>query len=465
MLILETSGHGVQVEIVGGNVLIEMRTGGTAEYNHETYECINADVCRIENGRVTAGTIRVSEPSTAENPTPIPTPTPTPEPTAAPTATPVRPGKFSEFNGAGAATWRRMYEGGQIVACYEGLALPRDSFCLSEGFRFTPDYSEILDTEFLVAHLPDGDALVLQGSTTYRGGDIRLGWITFENRVITHLNFNASQTSTPVATATATPRPTATPTRAQSDPDRAVLVAFYHGTGGANWDANTNWLSDRPIGEWRSVTTNSNGRVIQLALPGNNLTVTLPAELGGLSNLTDLVLYNNGLTGEILPELGGLSNLIRLSLDSNRLTGEIPPELGGLSNLTHLFLSNNQLRGCIPGGLRDIANNDLAELNLPDCGAATPIPTAAPAPTPTQSRVDGECYSGLVVRPGESCTYPGSSQVLSVDTDGKGRWSAIPFLTFSGEINLSVTVNGREERFVARPQGDGSWIIDEAGGS
>ena len=53
-------------------MLIEMRTGGTAEYNHETYECINADVCRIENGRVTAGTIRVSEPSTAENPTPIP---------------------------------------------------------------------------------------------------------------------------------------------------------------------------------------------------------------------------------------------------------------------------------------------------------------------------------------------------------------------------------------------------------
>ena len=61
-----------------------------------------------------------------------------------------------------------MHEGGEIVACYEGLALPRDSFCLSEGFRFTPDYSEILDTKFLVAHLPDGDALVLQGNTTSR---------------------------------------------------------------------------------------------------------------------------------------------------------------------------------------------------------------------------------------------------------------------------------------------------------
>ena len=62
---------------------------------------------------------------------------------------------------------------------------------------------------------------------------------------------------------TASARPTATPTRAQSDPDRAVLVALYHSTGGASWDANTNWLSDRPIGEWHGVTTNSNGRVIE----------------------------------------------------------------------------------------------------------------------------------------------------------------------------------------------------------
>ena len=124
----------------------------------------------------------------------------------------------AEFNGAGAATWRRMYQSGQIVACYEGLALPRDSFCLSEGFRFPPEYSEILDTKLLVAHLPDGDALVLQGNIMSRaGGDIQLGWITFENRVITHLKFNASQTSTPVATAT--PMPTHTPTSASERAD------------------------------------------------------------------------------------------------------------------------------------------------------------------------------------------------------------------------------------------------------
>ena len=306
-----------------------------------------------------------------------------------------------------------------------------------------------------------------------------------------------------------------TPTRAQSGSDRAVLVALYHSTGGANWDANANWLSDRPIGEWRGVTTNSNGRVIQLTLPGNNLTGALPAELGGLSNLTDLVLYNNGLTGEIPPELGGLSNLITLSLDSNRLTGEIPPELGGLSNLTglflhgnqltgeippelgglsnltglsldsnqltgeippelgrlsnltHLFLSNNQLRGCIPKGLRDIANNDLAELNLPDCGASTPGATATATPTatptPASEGAAGVCHVGLIVSPGESCTYPGTSAEFSVDSSGTGR-----FLFFTAGTGISArntTINGVTYNFKASKQGDGTWIIEAAGDS
>ena len=153
---------------------------------------------------------------------------------------------------------------------------------------------------------------------------------------------------TPVST-TPTAAPTATLTRAQSASDRAVLVALYHSTDGASWDANTNWLSDRPIGEWHGVATNSNGRVIKLELPGNNLTGTLPAELGGLSNLTELYLRDNQLTGEIPPELGGLSNLTAAALGQpvdclappvhltrlNQLTGEIPPELGRLSNLRH----------------------------------------------------------------------------------------------------------------------------------
>ena len=79
---------------------------------------------------------------------------------------------------------------------------------------------------------------------------------------------SATPTPEPTAAPTPTPTPTATPTRAQSASDRAVLVALYHSTGGANWEANANWLSDRPIGEWHGVTTNSNGRVIDAVALG-----------------------------------------------------------------------------------------------------------------------------------------------------------------------------------------------------
>ena len=122
---------------------------------------------------------------------------------------------------------------------------------------------------------------------------------------------------------------------------------------GENWRRSDNWLSDAPLGEWRGVTTNDDGRVIELALIGINLSRGLPAELGSLSQLEQLVLRGNKLRREIPPELGNLSNLKVLDLSINELSGEIPPELGSLSNLTALYLDENELSGCVPGSLED----------------------------------------------------------------------------------------------------------------
>ena len=150
--------------------------------------------------------------------------------------------------------------------------------------------------------------------------------------------------------------------------DRAALVALYSATGGASWIARTNWLSDRPLDEWHGASTNSGGRVARLELFNNQLTGSIPAELGDLTNLQMLNLDNNQLTGSIPTELGDLTNLEVLGLYNNQLTGSIPAELGGLSNLERLWLSGNELTGCVPAGLRDVASNDLGELGLPDCG-------------------------------------------------------------------------------------------------
>ena len=108
----------------------------------------------------------------------------------------------------------------------------------------------------------------------------------------------------------------------------------------------------------------------QLALDDNLLSGGIPEELDGLSNLTLLFLSHNRLSGELPRWLGGLSDLQDLWLHGNQLTGEIPQELGNLSNLWRLYLRGNQLSGCIPAELRDVENNDLDELGLPDCDEA-----------------------------------------------------------------------------------------------
>ena len=195
-------------------------------------------------------------------------------------------------------------------------------------------------------------------------------------------------------------------------------------------DPPLNWSADILIYEWEGISFNDYQsddnvftRVAALELVGRNLTGSIPPEfgafanleslelganqlageippqLGRLTNLSFLLLYNNQLTGSIPPELGDLANLRVVELGGNRLTGAIPPDLGNLTNLTVLWLHANQLTGpippelanltslqvlilggnpltgCIPEGLREVPENDLAELGLPFCDAGPPPPT------------------------------------------------------------------------------------------
>ena len=137
---------------------------------------------------------------------------------------------------------------------------------------------------------------------------------------------------------------------APQSPDRLALIALYHAMDGQNWENNDKWTSKAPLEEWYGVTTDDGGRVTELYLPNNRLVGKIPAELGNLTSMHNLVLGNfafqsegqsNQLTGAIPPELGNLANLENLSLHDNQLTGNIPSELGNLSNLTVLYLCDN----------------------------------------------------------------------------------------------------------------------------
>ena len=160
-----------------------------------------------------------------------------------------------------------------------------------------------------------------------------------------------SATTDPVTTLPVEP-----PVSGSPEGDRIALAAFYHATGGRDWERNDNWLTNAPLGEWYRVTTDSEGRVTQLYLTGNQLSGEIPPELGSLSNLQRLYLASNELSGEIPAELGSLSNLRYLLLVNNALSGEIPPELGSLSNLKWLLLGDNQLSGEIPPELGSLSN-------------------------------------------------------------------------------------------------------------
>ena len=155
-----------------------------------------------------------------------------------------------------------------------------------------------------------------------------------------------------------------------STPDAKALMALYDATDGPNWTGTHYWGSEVPIGQWRGVTTDSNGRVVELRLADSQLTGPIPPELGSLSELKLLYLSENNLTGPIPPQLGKLGNLVKLinlSLEKNQLSGQIPAELGNLANFQVLTLHDNRLTGCIPDSLRHIKYNDFDKLGLPFC--------------------------------------------------------------------------------------------------
>ncbi|MCY4505949.1 MAG: cadherin-like beta sandwich domain-containing protein [Acidobacteria bacterium] len=138
--------------------------------------------------------------------------------------------------------------------------------------------------------------------------------------------------------------------------DRAALEALYDATDGVNWVSNDNWKTEEPLGEWHGVTTDSTGRVTRLELGDNEMSGTLPAELGNLTSLEYLWFNRNQLSGPIPAELGNLTSLEVLVLNRNRLVGTIPHQLANLSSLETLALWGNQLSGPIPAELRNLTS-------------------------------------------------------------------------------------------------------------
>ena len=130
--------------------------------------------------------------------------------------------------------------------------------------------------------------------------------------------------------------------------DYDILMAFYNATGGANWTDNSGWGEDCGVCSWYGVGCNNAGVIESLQLGSNNLTGSIPPEIGNLDKLIYLSLSNNNLSGSLPTEIGNLTQLISLQLYQNNLSSSLPSSIGNLVNVTEFNIHDNQFSGSIP---------------------------------------------------------------------------------------------------------------------
>ncbi|KAL5834490.1 hypothetical protein ACOSQ4_013987 [Xanthoceras sorbifolium] len=109
--------------------------------------------------------------------------------------------------------------------------------------------------------------------------------------------------------------------------------------------------------------------LVTLRIARNNITGSIPLEIGKATQLEALDLSSNRLVGQMPKELGKLTRISKLlNLSNNQLSGGIPSEFESLTNLERLDLSGNNLSqsiqylgNCIKLNYLNLSNNKFSQ--------------------------------------------------------------------------------------------------------
>jgi hypothetical protein len=116
------------------------------------------------------------------------------------------------------------------------------------------------------------------------------------------------------------PAPAPASTTVANCAEREALIALYNSTDGPNWANNSGWLGE-PGTEcsWYGITC-ENDIITEINLNSNQLSGTIPHEIGNLTSLIGLYLFDNQLGGSIPSTFSGMSLLVAFHFANNCLT-------------------------------------------------------------------------------------------------------------------------------------------------